>query len=158
MNMHSQSVNQTELIGEALGRCLLPGDVVCLSGDLGAGKTALTRGIGRGWGAVEAVTSPTFTLVHEHQRPQDGATLYHIDCYRLESGGDAWTIGLDDMMHGDGVLVLEWPENVQDVLPVERLWITLEIAGESKRQIGWQASGVRYEQLVANVFARFPDE
>ncbi|NLX11994.1 MAG: tRNA (adenosine(37)-N6)-threonylcarbamoyltransferase complex ATPase subunit type 1 TsaE, partial [Chloroflexi bacterium] len=95
MQLTSHSVEQTLHLGRALGELLRPGDLICLAGDLGAGKTALTRGIGAGWGAREAVTSPTFTLIHEHRRPQDDQVLYHVDCYRLHGAEDAWNIGLD---------------------------------------------------------------
>lgn len=134
-----------------LGGLLAAGDVICLSGDLGAGKTALTRGIGRGWGALERVTSPTFTLVHEHHRAQDGAVLYHVDCYRLEGGADPETIGLDEMIYNEGVLVMEWPENVQSALPDDRLWIALAIAGDNERTVAFEPSGARYEELAAHL-------
>jgi len=144
----SQSVDQTMHIGQALGTLLLGGDVICLSGDLGAGKTALTKGIGRGWGALEAVTSPTFTLIHEHSRASNAQTLHHIDCYRLTGPEDAWGIGLDDMLYDNGIVVLEWPENILDALPEQRLWIALDMVGEEQRAIRMIPSGTRYESLV----------
>ena len=144
----SQNVDETLQIGHYLGSLLQAGDTICLSGDLGAGKTALTRGICRGWGALEAVTSPTFTLIHEHHRRQNAQTLYHIDCYRLQGSADAWSIGLDDLLHGDGILVIEWPENIIDVLPPERLWIAISILDETRRGLNFQATGRRFQALV----------
>lgn len=138
----------THRLGQALGRLLQPGDVVCLSGELGAGKTALTRGIGAGWGALERVTSPTFTLVHEHARARDGAVLYHVDCYRLAGATDAETIGLDDMLHSEGVIVIEWPEQVAAALPDRRLWIRIQATGEHVREFTCEAQGTRYERLL----------
>jgi tRNA threonylcarbamoyladenosine biosynthesis protein TsaE len=145
----SQNVEQTEHLGQTLGQRLTGGDVICLSGDLGAGKTALTRGIGAGWTAVEAVTSPTFTLVHEHHRARDRQILYHIDCYRLVSAGDAWSIGLEDLLDGRNPVVLEWAENVQDFLPPERLWITLTFLDSTQRHISITAAGERSRSLLA---------
>ncbi len=148
---HSHSVHETEQLGARLGALLRGGELICLSGDLGAGKTAFARGIGRGWGAQELVTSPTFTLVHEHHRPQDGQTLYHVDCYRLSGAAEAWTIGLDELLHGEDVLVVEWPENVADALPQERLWIDLHFEDDTTRRFVFRASGARYVALLADL-------
>jgi tRNA threonylcarbamoyladenosine biosynthesis protein TsaE len=144
----SQSVEQTLLVGKRLGELLKARDVICLSGNLGAGKTALTRGIAAGWGALESVTSPTFTLIHEHRRTKDDLILYHIDCYRLEKAVDAWQIGLDDLFYNDDPVVVEWPEHIQEALPTERLWITLAILDDTRRQIIMDAAGDRYTTLV----------
>lgn len=144
----SHSVERTTQIGALLGEVLRAGDVVCLSGDLGAGKTALTRGIAAGWGAREPVTSPTFTLVHEHTRASDGPRLYHIDCYRLDGAADAWSIGLEDLIYGDDVAVIEWAENVRDLLPPDCLWITLEFGGENERRLSYKALGERGQGLL----------
>jgi tRNA threonylcarbamoyladenosine biosynthesis protein TsaE len=144
----SSSTDQTVNFGARLGSLLGPGDVICLNGDLGAGKTALARGIGQGWGALEAVTSPTFTLIHEHHRQQDAQRLHHVDCYRLQSTADAWSTGLDDMLYGDGIIVIEWPERIASLLPAERLWIALTPLDESQRQINMQATGTRYSDLL----------
>lgn len=142
-------VEDTEAIGEALGARLGPGDVICLEGDLGAGKTALVRGLGRGWGALERVTSPTFTLVHEHRRAQDDHVLYHVDCYRLDGRADAGSLGLEDILDGDDCVVLEWPERVAEILPGERLWIAFTILGYTQRALHVTASGPRYAELLA---------
>jgi len=147
----SHNVDETYQIGHHLGTLLQAGDVVCLAGDLGAGKTALTRGIGGGWGALEAVTSPTFTLVHEHHRDQNDHTLYHIDCYRLQGSADAWSIGLDDLLHDDGILVIEWPENIADVLPGERLWVAIDMVDENRRRLHFRATGSRFRALVESL-------
>lgn len=144
----SHSVERTAQIGALLGEVLRAGDVICLSGDLGAGKTALTRGIAAGWGAREPVTSPTFTLVHEHTRASDGQRLYHIDCYRLDGAASAWSIGLEDLIYGDDVTVIEWAENVCDLLPPDCLWITLEFGGENERRLSYTALGERGQRLL----------
>lgn len=150
----SQSVAQTEQIGQWLGAQLAAGDLMALSGDLGAGKTALTRGIGAGWGAREAVTSPTFTLMHEHHRAQDDQILYHIDCYRLEAARDAWGIGLEDLLYGNHPLVIEWAENIQALLPAERLWIKLTFLDGIRRHIHITATGERYRALLDHLRAK----
>lgn len=144
----SHSVERTTQIGALLGEVLRAGDVICLSGALGAGKTALTRGIAAGWGAREPVTSPTFTLVHEHTRASDGQWLYHIDCYRLDGAASAWSIGLEDLIYGDDVTVIEWAENVRDLLPPDCLWITLEFGGENERRLSYTALGERGQRLL----------
>ncbi|MCD4686175.1 MAG: tRNA (adenosine(37)-N6)-threonylcarbamoyltransferase complex ATPase subunit type 1 TsaE [Anaerolineae bacterium] len=147
----STSIEHTTQLGQQLGTLLSGGDVVCLSGDLGAGKTALTRGIGAGWGAQEPVTSPTFTLIHEHRRVQDAQLLYHVDCYRLSSANETWSIGLDDMLHSDHVTVIEWPENISGVLRVNRLWIDLLFVDDTQRKLMLHATGARYQALLATL-------
>jgi len=144
----SYSVEQTSQVGYHLGQLLAAGDVICLAGDLGAGKTVFARGVGIGWGALESVTSPTFTLIHEHHRAQDSQVLYHVDCYRLQGTDDAWGIGLEDVLHGDGSVLIEWPEHVQAVLPAERLWVQFNILDDTQRQMTVRAVGQRYEALL----------
>lgn len=144
----SRSVEDTTRLGIRLGEVLRAGDIICLSGDLGAGKTTLTKGIGQGWGAEGNVTSPTFVLIHEHHRPQDEQILYHIDCYRLSGSGDAWGIGLEELMQGSGPVILEWPENIEDALPAERLWVALTLVDDNERHIMMEANGARYVELV----------
>lgn len=152
----SRHPTHTQALGEALGQLLRPGDVICLSGDLGAGKTAFAQGIGRGWGALEAVTSPTFVLIHEHRRSADNAILYHVDCYRLQGPADAWGIGLEDLWHGEGYVVIEWPENIRAALPAEHLWVAFSIMGEQQRQLVFQAKGERYQSLLSALQTHLP--
>lgn len=144
----SHHVEQTVQIGTLLGEVLRPGDVLCLSGSLGAGKTALTRGIAAGWGAREPVTSPTFTLVHEHTRAGDGQRLYHIDSYRLNGSGDAWSIGLEDIVYSDDVAVIEWAEHVRDLLPDDCLWVTFVMLDNSDRRLLFRAVGEQSQALL----------
>jgi tRNA threonylcarbamoyladenosine biosynthesis protein TsaE len=144
----SHSAEQTRRLGARLGALLQPGDVICLSGDLGAGKTAFAAGIGAGWGAKIPITSPTFNLVHEHERESDAQILYHLDCYRIHSAGDALTIGLDDILSGRGPVVVEWPEHIEAVLPGERLWIELRVIEPTRRNFVFDATGAQYETLL----------
>jgi len=144
----SRDVEQTSQIGYHLGKLLGAGEVICLAGDLGTGKTVLARGVGMGWGALEPVTSPTFTLIHEHHRSQDNQVLYHVDCYRLQGADDAWGIGLEEVFHSEGSVLIEWPEHIQDLLPAERLWIQFRFLDGTWRHLTVQATGERHQALL----------
>ena len=144
----SSSVEQTTRLGVRLGELLQIHDLVCLSGDLGAGKTALARGIGRGWGSGLRVTSPTFTLVNEYPRLADGRILYHIDCYRLEETADQQTAGLEDVLEGSGAVMIEWPERIESMLPEDRLWVKLSYVSETRRKLHITAAGDRSAELL----------
>lgn len=148
LDIISYSGEQTQRLGVRLGSLLQAGDIICLSGDMGAGKTVFSSGIGRGWGAASPMSSPTFNLVHQHQREKDGQILYHIDCYRLKTGEDIDSIGLDDILGGQGVVILEWPEHIQSLLPDERLWIHLRVLELTRRNLVFEATGERYQALV----------
>ncbi len=132
LRIATKSADETIAIGERLGKMLKPGDVIALSGDLGAGKTTLTRGIALGLGVTADVHSPTFTLIHEHPGP---VPLYHIDVYRLSSEQDAEFIGIDDYVYGDGVTIIEWAETIKSLLPPERLDIHLKMTGDTDRDL-----------------------
>jgi tRNA threonylcarbamoyladenosine biosynthesis protein TsaE len=144
----SEGPEFTTRLGEYLGRLLQADDVVCLQGELGAGKTCLTQGIARGWGVTARVTSPTFTLLNEYERISGDGRFYHLDCYRLADANDAWALGLDDILDARGVLVIEWPERIRAALPAERLWIDLQHVDESRRRLSFSASGARYATLL----------
>lgn len=146
----SNSVEQTERLGVRLGQLLQPYDVICMDGELGAGKTALARGIGRGWGTAMRITSPTFTLINQYPRVSDNRVLYHLDCYRLQNNADAETIGLDDVLDDDGALMIEWSERVIDWLPADRLTIQMEYVNNTRRSLHLTASGDRSQALLDN--------
>lgn len=148
LDIISHSVEQTQRLGSRLGGLLLPGDVICLSGDMGAGKTMFAAGIGKGWGTRTPMTSPTFNLVHEHRRAKDNQCLYHLDCYRLENAHEADSIGLDDILSGRGPVIIEWPEYIETLLPAERLWMELRILEPTRRNLIFNATGKRSEQLL----------
>lgn len=143
----SHSPDQTVRFGARLGERLAPGDVLCVSGELGAGKTTLITGIGRGWGALDQVTSPTFVLVNEYRRA-DGQRLWHLDSYRLTSGAEALAFGFDDLLAAEGVMLIEWPERILEVLPPERFNLSLRWVDDMKRGFHLEAHGARYEQLL----------
>lgn len=122
MEYLSHSPEETEHIGEMLGRRLRPGTVVAYRGGLGMGKTAFTRGLARGLGCAGRVTSPTFTIVNEY----DGATpLFHFDMYRLGSSGELFDIGWEDYLTRGGVCAVEWSERVDDAMPADTLWVDI---------------------------------
>ncbi len=135
LEMVSKRAEDTFRLGETLGRCLSPGDVVALMGELGSGKTCMTQGIARGMGvsASYRVTSPTFTLINEY--PGD-ITLYHLDVYRLSGPVDLEDLGYEEYFYGDGVVVIEWAEKIESVLPVEKCFIVhLRYVDENTREI-----------------------
>ncbi len=144
----SYSAEQTQRLGARLGTLLQPGDVLCLSGDMGAGKTVFAAGIGKGWEAETLLTSPTFALVHVHERNKDRQRLYHLDCYRLDNAADADNIGLDEILAGDGPVVFEWPERITAALPAERLWADLRVLETTRRLFKFQAVGARHRALL----------
>lgn len=145
----SHSPDQTRRLGLRLGLLLQAGDIICLEGELGTGKTCLAQGVGEGMGSTEPITSPTFILIAEHRVPPPAPTLYHIDLYRLDQALEgALALGLDDYLGGHGVCLIEWAERIRAVLPDERLWITLRHLDTSKRGIVMQATGARYDELL----------
>lgn len=148
LDIVSYSAEQTARLGVRLGALLQAGDTICLSGDMGAGKTVFASGIGRGWGATPALTSPTFNLVHVHRRSKDKLKLYHLDCYRLSNVLESESIGIDDILDGKGIAIFEWPEHIQDLLPPDRLWIELRVLEPNRRNFLFNAHGERYEALM----------
>jgi tRNA threonylcarbamoyladenosine biosynthesis protein TsaE len=148
LDVFSHSAEQTQRLGVRLGELLKPGDLLCLSGELGAGKTCFAAGVGRGWGALEPVTSPTFVLVNEYHRA-DGWALHHVDGYRLHGPADAATFGFADLLAGADAVLVEWPERLLPLLPAERLWVEFTYIDESKRNLRLTAVGERYLELLA---------
>ena len=128
----THSPAETEAVGEALAKTLRPGTVLAFRGDLGAGKTAFTRGLGRGLGCTERVTSPTYTIVNEYTSGR--LPLFHFDMYRLRSSEDLFDIGWEDYLERGGVCAVEWSENVADALD-GAIWITIEKTGDDSRKI-----------------------
>jgi tRNA threonylcarbamoyladenosine biosynthesis protein TsaE len=143
----SQSTVDTQTLGEQLGRLLDAGDIVCLSGELGSGKTVLSKGIAKGLGVSHerAVRSPSFMLIHHYQ---GRVPVYHADLYRLDGATDVADIGLRELLGGDGVAVIEWADKLDASLPSERLDITLAHQTEEMRLITIDPQGARYCQLV----------
>jgi len=130
------------------------GDLICLRGELGAGKTTLAAGIGNGWGAREIVNSPTFVLVNEYTDSR-GCRLYHIDAYRLRDAADSQSIALDDLLDDPhGAVMIEWAERVQEALPDECLQIDLVAVDDHTRQVKLEARGERHRRLLEAIVMR----
>ena len=132
MEFITNSPIETEKVGEALGKILQPSSILAYEGDLGAGKTAFTRGLARGLGAKEQVTSPTYTIVNEYLSGR--MPLFHFDMYRLASSDDLWDIGWEDYLERGGVCAVEWSENVDDAME-NAIYVTIEKTGEDARRI-----------------------
>lgn len=132
MQYITNSPAETEAVGAALGRVLQPGTILAYRGDLGAGKTAFTRGLARGLGCGDMVTSPTYTIVNEYLSGR--IPLFHFDMYRLASSDDLWDIGWEDYLERGGVCAVEWSENVDDALE-GAISVTIEKLGEEARRI-----------------------
>ena len=132
MEYITNSPEETEKIGDALGKSLQAGTVLAYRGDLGAGKTAFTRGLARGLGFLDMVTSPTYTIVNEYLGGR--LPLFHFDMYRLRSSDDLFDIGWDDYLDRAGVCAVEWSENVDDAME-DAIYITIEKLGEDARRI-----------------------
>ena len=132
MEFITNSPLETEKVGEALGKVLRPGTILAYEGDLGAGKTAFTRGLARGLGATEQVTSPTYTIVNEYLSGR--MPLFHFDMYRLASSDDLWDIGWEDYLDRRGVCAVEWSENVADAME-GAITVSIRKTGEESRKI-----------------------
>ena len=132
MQFTTNSPAETESIGAALGKIIEPGTVIAYRGDLGAGKTAFTRGLAKGLGCTEIVTSPTYTIVNEYLGGR--IPLFHFDMYRLRSSDDLFDIGWEDYLDRGGVCAVEWSENVDDAME-DAIYITIEKLGEDSRRI-----------------------
>jgi tRNA threonylcarbamoyladenosine biosynthesis protein TsaE len=146
MDFFSRSPEQTRRLGMRLGSALQAGDVICLQGDLGAGKTTFVQGLALGWGSLDPVSSPTFILVNVYRRGDD-ARLFHMDAYRLDSMPEAEELDLDAML-AEGALIVEWPERIKNLIPGEHLWIQFEHVDEEEREMKFRAAGERYTDLV----------
>ena len=132
MEFITNSPVETEKVGEALGKVLKPGTILAYEGDLGAGKTAFTRGLARGLGATEPVTSPTYTIVNEYLSGR--MPLFHFDMYRLSCADDLWDIGWEDYLDRNGVCAVEWSENVHEALE-DPLMVRIEKLDTDQRRI-----------------------
>lgn len=138
---------QTERVGQRLGELLRPGDLLLLIGTFGVGKTHLAKGLARGLGSADLVTSPSFVLVNEY-RAARGTPIYHVDLYRLAEEGELATIGLEELWAGDGVCMIEWPERAEAIIPDDHLAVHIEHLSETKRRIRLVPHGRRYVEVV----------
>ena len=131
--MITHSVKETRDLGERIAAGLQPGDVVLLEGDLGAGKSELARGIARGLGVAETVTSPSFTILNVYESGR--CPLYHFDWYRLESAEELFELGMDEYLGGDGIAVVEWPGRCPEAVPEKAFRIRITALADDEREI-----------------------
>lgn len=145
--IRSKSKEETMRLGKILSSFLLPGDVVLLTGDLGAGKTTFVSGVAKGLGKEEDVISPTFNIMKCYFGK--GLPLYHIDAYRLE--GQNIEIGLDEYIEGDGACFIEWPKFIEPLIPDERLEISLKHEGENTRVIEFTSNCPHFDEVLSKL-------
>ena len=146
MRLVTDSPRETFELGVRIGKGLTAGAIICLSGELGAGKTALTQGIAKGLEVEDYITSPTYTIVNEYQ---GRLPLYHFDVYRLENEEELYEIGFDEYLERGGVIIIEWASIIEDALPHEHLWITIERGeGLDQRVLHFHSRGKLYEELL----------
>jgi tRNA threonylcarbamoyladenosine biosynthesis protein TsaE len=154
--IETANVEETMTLGARLGEHLLAGDVLALSGELGAGKTAFTQGIARGMGIRSAVTSPTFTLINRYAAP-DGRVLQHADCYRLGNASlEMWDVGLTDLFTGDDIVIIEWADRIPELLPGDHLALDFTYVNETRRRICFRGESDRALALIEALAHRLP--
>jgi tRNA threonylcarbamoyladenosine biosynthesis protein TsaE len=146
LDIVSHSAAQTQRLGARLGELARAGDLFCLEGDLGTGKTCFVQGLGRGLGVPGAIHSPTFILANEHRGGR--LSLFHLDVYRMNGAEEAIGIGLDDYVSSDGVCVVEWAEKIRGALPRDHMWIAFRHLDANKRGLLLEACGARYQELL----------
>lgn len=145
--IYLKNEQETSEIGYRLGQLLNKGDVVCLIGDLGAGKTTITKSIAKALEVDDYITSPTFTIVNEY----DGRyPLYHFDVYRISSSEDMYEIGFEEYVYGEGICIIEWANLIEDILPDEYINIELNYKGDGREMI-LTAYGKYYENIVKEI-------
>lgn len=148
MDFEVNSIAETKNIGRQLGKILNPGDIVCLTGDLGTGKTHITKGIAEGLSITENITSPTFTIVNEYDSGR--LKLYHFDVYRVSDPDEIYAIGFDDYIFGEGVSIIEWANYIEEILPKDYLHIYIQkdlSKGENYRKISITPYGEKYNYV-----------
>jgi tRNA threonylcarbamoyladenosine biosynthesis protein TsaE len=153
--LETTDVHQTIAFGHMLGGQLQRGDIVLLSGDLGAGKTHLTKGIVAGTGSHDAVTSPTFVFINEYRTPTR-LTLYHVDLYRIDNPAELDSIGLADATAGHGIALIEWPERDSELLRLPHLSIHINHRTATVRELTCTAHGPRAHAIIEYMRAHWP--
>lgn len=146
MEIKLSNLEETKEFGFRLGSLLKGGDILCLNGDLGAGKTTMTKSIGLGLGVEEYITSPTFTLINEYK---GRIPVYHFDVYRLEDADELYDLGFDEYFYGKGVCIIEWADKIEKMIPEIRIVVDIEKGNdENKRILHISGYGQSYDQLI----------
>ena len=144
MNFITNTVEETIELGKKIGRSLKPGDIVCIDGDLGSGKTHLTKGIALGLGIDDHITSPTFNIVNEYE---GRIKLYHFDVYRVNDPDEIAAIGFDEYIFSDAASVIEWSDYIKELIPDDHIQINIANESETRRNINIQFFGKRYDNI-----------
>lgn len=158
-SIQTESPEETQKIGEIIGQDAHPGDVFLLTGPLGAGKTCLSQGIARGLEVPQNLRSPTFVLMTRHQGRM---ALHHVDLYRINDPWEAWDLGLDEQLMGNGVCVVEWADRATELFPADSCWIDLDYGpDENSRKLNVSATSAtggasKYGSLIEHLNAAFP--
>jgi len=150
----SSSPVDTEKLGRCLGRIVKKGYIICLTGDLGVGKTEFVKGVAKGMGIEDYITSPTFTIVNEYQGT---LPLYHFDVYRINDVEEMYEIGCEEYFYGDGVSIIEWADLIQDIIPKEniRVHISKDLEmGEDHRNISIETTGAFYDSVLREMIEK----
>lgn len=145
----SRSPDQTRRVGMRLGAILQRGDVVCLDGELGAGKTTLVQGIASGWGSTDPVSSPTFIIINLYRRTDD-EKFAHLDAYRLNGAAEAEMLDIEALL-AEGPLVVEWAPRILGSLPDENLSVQMSWVEEEYRDMKFEANGAHYEEILTTL-------
>lgn len=141
----SNSEDKTYQIGYKLGQLVKKGDIICLTGDLGAGKTTITKSIAKGMEIDEYITSPTFTIVHEYEGREK---LFHFDVYRVGSVEEMEDIGYEEYFYSEGVCVIEWANLIEEIIPKKHLWIHIKYGEDSNRIMNITSTDKHFDKIV----------
>ena len=145
----SRSARQTHRRGARLGAHHPGGAILCVAGALGSGTTCLAQGVGRGWGVMQTLISPSYVLIREYGRPTDDLTLHHVDLYRIGGVDEAADLGLDEVLGASNTMVVvEWADRARALMPPDHLWITLEYVDPTRRSLRFEARGDRHLTLL----------
>lgn len=145
MKLTVNNLKDTEQIGKIISRCLEKGTVLCLDGDLGVGKTALTQFIAKNFGVEEYITSPTFTIIKEYE---GRLPFYHMDVYRIDSEDDMYDLGYDEYIYSEGVTIIEWSHKIKGILPDEKIDIVIQRLSDSSRLMTIVGKGKVYDKIA----------
>lgn len=149
-NIVINSLEETKEFGYRLGNLLNKGDVVCLSGDLGAGKTTLSKSIAKGLDVEEDVTSPTFTIINEYE---GRLPLYHFDVYRIMDIEEMYEIGYEEYFYGDGVCIVEWASQIKELIPDKHLWIEIKLGeNENSRILNIRGTSKHFQKMIEELY------
>lgn len=146
--IHISNQKELEKIAEKLGKLVTSGDIICMSGDLGAGKTTFTQSFAKGLSIEDYITSPTFTLINEYN---GRIPLYHFDVYRINNIMDMEDLGYEEYFYGAGVCVIEWANLIEEVLPSNYLWIEIKVTGQQSREICFTSTNDYYDKMLKEI-------